>query len=109
MPMLLPFLTSSYCWGSGLLRGFGEAFPVPVSRQTEVPPPICGRGGRGARPSAKSGLCLLEDRDRRAVYMSIDWKTTPKPCAMNSCATGGPEDVEIPRDYFPSDDPDGRR
>ena len=94
--------------GSGLLRGFGEAFPVPVSRHTEI---------RGAdlpveagltvlASSAEAGLCLLEDRANRAVYMfnHLEYDAeTLRDEFLRDRRAGKP--VELPRDYFPGDDP----
>jgi homoserine O-succinyltransferase/O-acetyltransferase len=95
--------------GSPLLRGFGEEFPVPVSRHTEV---------RGAdlpveagltvlASSAAAGLCLLEDRHRRAIYMfnHLEYDAeTLRDEFLRDRRAGKP--VEIPRDYFPGDDPE---
>jgi len=54
-----------------LMRGMPETFPTPVSRHTEV---RCAEipWGNGLLPlaaSPRSGLCLIEDRPRRAVCM----------------------------------------
>ena len=93
--------------GSPLLRGFGEDFPVPVSRHTEM---------RGAdlpaeagltvlASSEEAGLCLLEDGARRALYMfnhlEYDAGTLGDEFLRDRRA-GKP--VDIPRDYFPGDD-----
>lgn len=54
-----------------LLRGLGAGFPCPVSRHTEVRHADIPRE-RGLVPlaeSARSGLCLVEDRRNRAVCM----------------------------------------
>ena len=78
--------------GSRLLRGFGEEFPVPVSRHTEVRaadlPTKAGLAVLASSPD--TGLCLVEDRGSRAVYMLITWSTTPRPYVTSSFATGWP-------------------
>jgi homoserine O-succinyltransferase len=54
-----------------LLRGLGASFPTPVSRHTEVRRDDLPRE-HGLVPlaeSARSGLCLVEDRRNRAVCM----------------------------------------
>lgn len=99
------------CVSSGafrLLRGFGEVFPVPVSRHTEVCaadlPSEAGLAVLAA--SAEAGLCLVEDRDNRAVYMfnhlEYDAETLRDEFLRDQRA-GTP--VSIPHNYFPGDDP----
>ena len=94
--------------GAGLLRGFGEEFPVPVSRHTEVRAsdlPV-EAGVTVLAASAESGLCLLEDRASRAVYMfnhlEYDAETLRDEFCRDRLA-GRP--IDIPRGYFPGDDP----
>jgi homoserine O-succinyltransferase len=94
---------------SHLLRGFGEEFPVPVSRHTEVRaadlPIEAGLAVLAASPDA--GLCLVEERGSRAVYMfnhlEYDAETLRDEFRRDRLA-GKP--VEIPRGYFPGDDPE---
>jgi homoserine O-succinyltransferase len=93
---------------SPLLSGFGEAFPAPVSRHTEVRaadlPIDAGLSVLAASPSA--GLCLLEDRGTRAVYMfnHLEYDAeTLRDEFLRDRRAGKP--VEIPRGYFPDDDP----
>ena len=94
--------------GSGLLRGFGEAFPVPVSRHTEIhAADLPAEAGLTVlASSAEAGLCLLEDRANRAVYMfnhlEYDAETLRDEFLRDRCA-GKP--VELPHAYFPDDDP----
>jgi hypothetical protein len=95
--------------GSSLLfRGFGDEFPVPVSRHTEVrEPDLPAEAGLTVlAASAEAGLCLLEDHARRAVYMfnHLEYDAeTLRDEFLRDRRAGKP--VEIPRDYFPSDDP----
>ena len=93
---------------SHLLRGFGEEFPVPVSRHTEVRTvdlPI-EAGLAVLAVSTEAGLCLVEDRGNRAVYMfnhlEYDAETLRDEFFRDRRA-GKP--VDIPRSYFPGDDP----
>jgi homoserine O-succinyltransferase len=93
---------------SPLLRGIGEAFPVPVSRHTEVRaadlPTEAGLTPLAA--SEDAGLCLVEDRANRAVYMfnhlEYDAETLRDEFFRDRRA-GKP--VDIPCNYFPDDDP----
>jgi len=57
---------------SALLRGLGPVFPVPVSRHSEVAAADlpAGAGLRVLAANPETGPCLIEDRPRRAVYMS---------------------------------------
>jgi len=91
-----------------LLRGFGETFPVPVSRHTEVRaadlPAQAGLTVLAA--AADAGLCLVEDRRRRAVFMfnhlEYDAETLAQEFRRDRQA-GKP--IGIPANYFPDDDP----
>lgn len=91
-----------------LLRGFGDGFPVPVSRHTEVRaadlPPAGGLTILAGSPEA--GPCLVEDAPRRAVYMfnhlEYDADTLAREYARDRAA-GQP--IALPRNYFPEDDP----
>jgi len=94
--------------GSRLLRGFGEEFPVPVSRHTEVRAadlPI-EVGLTVLAASSEAGLCLVEDRANRAVYMfnhlEYDAETLRDEFFRDRRA-GRP--VVFPRGYFPGNDP----
>jgi len=94
--------------GAGLLRGFGEEFPVPVSRHTEVRaadlPAEAGLTVLAA--SQDAGLCLVGDRRNRAVHMfnhlEYDAETLREEYLRDRSA-GKP--VDMPRNYFPGDDP----
>ena len=93
---------------SRLLKGFGAEFPVPVSRHTEVRaadlPAQAGLAVLAA--SGDAGLCLVEDRGNRAVYMfnhlEYDTGTLWEEFVRDRLA-GRP--VAIPANYFPDDDP----
>jgi homoserine O-succinyltransferase len=91
-----------------LLRGFSEEFPVAVSRHTEVrAADLPARTGLTVlAASAEAGLCLIEDRARRAVFMfnhlEYDTGTLAEEFFRDQRA-GKP--IAIPRNYFPDDDP----
>ena len=93
--------------GAALLRGFGEEFPVPVSRHTEVRaadlPAEAGFTVLAASPD--SGLCLVGDRNR-TVYMfnhlEYDAETLREEY-LRDRSTDKP--VGMPQSYFPGDDP----
>jgi homoserine O-succinyltransferase len=94
--------------GAALLSGFGEAFPVPVSRHTEVraadlPANV---GLEVLADSDQAGLCLIEDRPRGAVYMfnHLEYDAgTLRDEYLRDLEAGAP--VPVPRHYFPGDDP----
>ena len=93
---------------SCLLKGFGEEFPVPVSRHTEVRaadlPAKAGLTMLADSPDA--GLCLIEDRENRAVYMfnHLEYDAaTLRDEFLRDRSAGKPAD--IPVNYFPEDDP----
>lgn len=95
------------CASSPLLRGFGQEFPAPVSRHTEVRAADLptGVGLTVLADSADSGLCLVEDPLNRAVYMfnhlEYDAETLRDEFCRDRLA-GRP--VDVPRGYFPDDD-----
>jgi homoserine O-succinyltransferase len=94
---------------SPLLRGFGEEFPAPVSRHTEVrAADLPARAGLDVlAASAEAGLCLIEDRANRAVcmfnHLEYDAGTLGEEFLRDRSA-GKP--IAVPRDYFPDDDPE---
>jgi homoserine O-succinyltransferase len=93
---------------SQLLRGFSNDFPVPVSRHTEIRlTDLPERSGLKVLAAAEeAGLCLIEDRTSRAVYMfnHIEYDTsTLADEFLRDRQAGKP--VRIPCNYFPEDDP----
>jgi homoserine O-succinyltransferase len=93
---------------SPLLRGFGEEFPVPVSRHTEVRaadlPIEAGLTVLAASPEA--GLCMIEDRANRAVYMFNHLEYDAESLRDEFCRDRlANKPIDIPRGYFPGDDP----
>src|SRR5262245_8052695 len=94
--------------GSPLLRGFGDAFPAPVSRHTEVRgaelPANAGLATIAQSPEA--GLCLVEEPRHRALYMfnHLEYDAgSLRDEFVRDRAAGKP--IAIPRNYFPGDDP----
>ncbi len=94
---------------SSLLRGFGEEFVVPVSRHTEVRESDLPVEAQLAvlAASVETGLCLVEDRGNRAVYMfnHLEYDDgTLRDEFFRDRQAGKP--VGIPCNYFPGDDPE---
>lgn len=91
-----------------LLRGFDDRFLVPVSRHTEVRrediPEVKGLNLLAESPD--SGVCLVEDQTRRAVYMfnHLEYDTGTLQVEYDRDVAAGLE-IQIPRNYFPNDDP----
>ncbi len=95
------------CPDNPLFDGLNGFFPVPVSRHTEtrredLP---AGRGLTVLAESPRSGLCMVEDPDRRALYMfnhlEYDAHTLAEEFRRDLNA-GAP--IAMPENYFPSDD-----
>ncbi len=93
---------------SHYLRGFSDDFTVPVSRWTEV-------REEDVRDidnldilmhSDEVGPCLIEDKKHRALYifnhLEYDSDTLQQEYERD-IAKG--MDIDVPRDYFPNDDP----
>ena len=94
--------------GHPLMRGFGGEFVTPVSRHTEVRvedlPRV--RGLEALATSEEAGLCAVEDRTNRALYMfnHLEYEAdTLGREFLRDLRAGGP--VSPPRHYFPGDDP----
>lgn len=94
---------------SPYLRGFSDDFAIPVSRWTEVRradiPPQSGM--KVLMESDEAGVCLIDDPAHRALHMfnHIEYDS-------NSLADeyfrdrAGNVAVEVPKNYFPGDNPD---
>lgn len=89
---------------SPYLRGFSDAFDVPVSRWTEV----CAadlpadRGLRVLADSDEAGVCLVEDPLHRSIHMFNHLEYDTGTLAAEYCRDGR---VHLPARYFPSDNP----
>jgi homoserine O-succinyltransferase len=83
-------------------------FPTPVSRHTETRqrdlPPNAGLTALAASP--QSGLCMVEDRNRRALYMfnHLEYDTGTLAEEYRRDRDAG-ADIALPAHYYPSDDP----
>ena len=93
---------------SPVLRGISDDFAVPVSRWTEVrgqdiPP---GSGLAVLAESDETGVCLLDDPACRSLHMfnhlEYDTTTLAEEYARDA---GNAGHVDVPRNYFPDDDP----
>ncbi len=94
--------------GSPLLQGFNDNFLIPVSRHTEVrSADVPQKPGLDILvESPESGLCLMEDRARRAAFMfnHLEYDAdTLKEEYDRDIAAGEP--IDLPHNYFPDDDP----
>ncbi|MET4804885.1 homoserine O-succinyltransferase [Limibacillus sp. MBR-115] len=93
---------------SPLVAGFDDIFHCPVSRYTEVRrkdvEPI--QGLEILADSADSGLCLLEERAKRRVFifnhLEYDGDTLKREFQRDHAAG---LDTALPRNYFQGDDP----
>jgi homoserine O-succinyltransferase len=90
---------------SRLFQGFGDEFPVPVSRYTEVRAADLPAGPIVLAQSADTGLCLVEDRANRATcmfnHLEYDTETLRDEFLRDRLAGKQPA---IPANYFPDDD-----
>lgn len=93
---------------TNLLRGFTDRFLVPVSRHTEVRrediPELPGLHVLAESPD--SGVCLVEDQPRRAIFMfnHLEYDTSTLMEEYDrDVAAGIP--IAVPRNYYPDDDP----
>ncbi len=93
---------------SPYLRGFSDDFSIPVSRWTEVRPADlpADAGLEVLMESDETGLCLVEDRPHRMLYMfnHIEYDTTSLAEEYWRDVERG-VDIRIPSNYFPDDDP----
>ena len=93
---------------SRYLRGFSDNFMVPVSRWTEIRaqelPADAGLVVLAASP--KTGPCLIEDPQRRALYMfnHIEYDTTSLQEEYER-DVAAKKPISPPVNYFPADDP----
>src|SRR5690606_18584313 len=92
---------------SPYLRGFSDDFALPVSRWTEVRADDIpsGRGLKVLVDSVESGLCLLEDPERRSLHMfnHVECDTTSLADEYFRDLQLAP-DTPLPANYFPDND-----
>lgn len=91
---------------SGYLRGFSDDFSVPVSRWTEVREDEVPQGLDILMHSDEVGPCLIEDKSRRALYIfnHLEYDSDTLAQEYQRDVDKG-EAIEVPRNYFPHDDP----
>jgi len=93
--------------GALCLRGFGGTFPVPVSRRAELTRENLPEGPlQILADSPESGLCLLAEPVRGALYMfnHLEYEaTTLRDEFVRDLQAG--HAIDPPLNYFPSDDP----
>jgi homoserine O-succinyltransferase len=93
---------------SELMRGLREGFSTPVSRHTEAVAETVRADSELEilASSPYSGLCLIDDRANRSVYMfdhlEYDADTLRAEYLRDSAAGKA---IAMPRHYFPADDP----
>lgn len=93
---------------SPLLHGFGAEFPTPVSRHTEVRAADlpAGAGLSVLAASPDSGLCLVEDAAVGMICMfnHLEYDAGTLAAELRRDRLAG-RSVDLPRNYFPGDDP----
>jgi homoserine O-succinyltransferase len=93
---------------SPYMRGFSDVFPVPVSRWTEVRSRDLpsGNGLAVLADSEETGLCLVNDPQRRSLHMfnHLEYDTGSLAAEYARDVAAGVE-ITLPRNYFPEDDP----
>ena len=93
--------------GNPLVRGFDDSFPVPVSRHTETRHDDVAKvpGLEIIVDSEEAGLCMIEDRARRHIYMFNHLEYDAR--TLNDEYRRDLEqglDITLPAHYFPDDD-----
>lgn len=91
------------------LNGFSDECVLPVSRWTEVRQAEVEAAGSGLKTilgSDETGPCLIEDAERRALYIFNHFEydsDTLKQEYDRDIAAGKP--INVPQNYYPDDDP----
>ncbi|MEZ5839016.1 MAG: homoserine O-succinyltransferase [Hyphomicrobiales bacterium] len=93
---------------SPYLRGFSDDFSIPVSRWTEVRHDDipADHGLDILMESDEAGLCLIDDRAHRQLYMfnHIEYDSSSLSEEYWRDVEGS-VDIQVPRHYFPNDNP----
>ena len=94
---------------SPFLRGFSDDFSIPVSRHTEVRTSDLpgNKNLEVLMESDEAGLCLIDDRDRRQLYMFNHLEYDSHTLAdeyWRDIKEG--RKINVPTNYFPDDDPE---
>jgi homoserine O-succinyltransferase len=92
--------------GSPILRGVSDDIVIPVSRWTEVREDELPQGLKVLLASPETGPALVEDPERRALYMfnHIEYDTTSLAEEYARDVAAGAR-IAPPCNYFPGDDP----
>lgn len=94
---------------SPFLRGFSDDFSIPVSRWTEVRKTDLPDNIEILMESDETGLCLVNDAAKRALYMfnhiEYDSSSLAEEYARD-IESGNP--IGVPCNYFPDDNPDNQ-
>jgi homoserine O-succinyltransferase len=92
---------------SPYLRGFSDAFDVPVSRWTEVCPSALAdaKDLHVLAGSVEAGACLVDDRAHRTLHMFNHLEYDTDTLAGEYHRDGS---AQLPAGYFPVDDPSRR-
>ncbi|MGV3480705.1 MAG: homoserine O-succinyltransferase [Sphingobium sp.] len=93
---------------SPYLRGFSDDFSIPVSRWTEVRRADlpADSGMTVLAESEETGLCLLDDPQRRSLHMfnHVEYDTTSLADEYHRDSITAPS-TPVPLNYFPGNDP----
>jgi len=90
-----------------IMKGMGEAFPVPVARHTEVrKADITNHPELDVLASSDvSGVCLVEDSARGALMMFNHPEYDGASLHTEYMRDKDRDDTDIPANFFPDDDP----
>jgi homoserine O-succinyltransferase len=99
----------SHNHNSELLRGIDDVFSVPVSRHTEVrKKDLLKKGIRVLAESQTAGIALAANKDQSQIFsfghLEYDRKTIAQEYYRD---VENGENIEVPKNYFPNDDPSG--
>ena len=93
--------------GSPILRGLSDDLTMPVSRWTEVRESELPEAVTVLLSAPETGPCLIEDPERRALYMlnHVEYDTSSLAEEYARDKASGVE-TGLPANYFPGDNPD---
>jgi homoserine O-succinyltransferase len=92
---------------SPYLRGFSDELVIPVSRWTEMQREETEAAGlRTLLASDEVGPCLIEDRERRALYIfnHLEYDSDTLKQEYDRDVEAGAA-IQLPREYYPDNDP----
>lgn len=95
-----------------LLRGFDDLFPSPQSRHTEIRKEDIEKNPNLTilAESEESGVLLVKSNDNRQIFMTghLEYDTETLEMEYRRDLKKGLTNVDMPKHYFPSDDPTRR-